>query len=618
MTSKYPKTYRENMAWRRKLLAKAATDLTFREKVKELFFRDPLFAFNAFFFTLDVRKRPFHMQPFCTYPFQDDYILELIDSINGGEDYLTEKSRDMGVSWLTCLTFLWFWLNPTGGADFLMGSRKEDYVDKKGDMRTLFEKVRYTLYRLPGWLLPKGFKKGVHDNYMNLQNPETGATITGESNNQNYGTGGRYAGILFDEFAKWEGTDEPAWMSAGDATPCRLPVSTPFGAGGKYYNLVIDTKTKKVTMHWTLHPEKAFGLYCQWPPPNEEDRWKMGDDWKPEEKLRSPWYDKEDARRTPLEMAQEIDIDYLGAGNPVFDGKAGKSLAFYRKLPATPVKWLRPDIGTLGTTEAKKPLDPEGYILVFQEFDPKLRYVGGFDVAEGLITGDYSVGKIMCRETGDVVASYYGHIGEDDYANVVSIMGKLYSDKEKDEHPWVGIEANLGPGIATFDRCVRLEVPNLFMMPKYELSRAVVTYRKGWCTTKTSRPILVAGIREYLENRTGTLDLRCVGECSVFVRNKNGRPEAKSGCHDDEVIALGICIQVAALAPYDGYKEEVERRDDKLPTNIFRVEEHPLPPEEQVDESIEGRCLATIVARRGLESIRSLEEAFYDDFDEWG
>ena len=130
LENNYPKGYRENMEWRTKLLRRCAKDWVFREKVRELFFRDPLFAFNALFFTYDPRKRPFHQQPFCTYPFQDEFILELVSAIQEGEDFLGEKSRDMGASWSVMLTFLWFWLNPSGGSDFLCGSRIEDYVDK--------------------------------------------------------------------------------------------------------------------------------------------------------------------------------------------------------------------------------------------------------------------------------------------------------------------------------------------------------------------------------------------------------------------------------------------------------------------------------------------------------
>ena len=184
----YPKDHRENLEWRREILLKCTDDLVYREKVKELFFRDPLFAFNAFFYTLDVRVKPYAVLPFCTYDYQDDTILQLTEIIRTAtalktKDLLWEKSRDMGATWIILLTFEWFWLDPKRPHDFLCGSRKEDYVDKIGDPRTHFHKLRFNLYKLPRWLIPEGFEKRKHDTFLKLENPASGGAITGESNN---------------------------------------------------------------------------------------------------------------------------------------------------------------------------------------------------------------------------------------------------------------------------------------------------------------------------------------------------------------------------------------------------------------------------------------------------
>jgi hypothetical protein len=221
----YPKERAENLAWRIKILRKCEEDLEYRAKIIRLFHEDIIFAFNAFYYTYDVRKKPFHHIPFMTWDYQDEAILELQNCIKTGQDVAFEKTRDMGASWVVILVFHHFWSDPVGGGDMLFGSRIEDYVDKRGDMRTLFQKLRYAHYKLPRWLWPKGFSGRKHDNYAKFYNPETGSVISGESNNPNYSTGGRYIAVLFDEFAKWESTDEAAWTSAGDATPCRVAVS---------------------------------------------------------------------------------------------------------------------------------------------------------------------------------------------------------------------------------------------------------------------------------------------------------------------------------------------------------------------------------------------------------
>ncbi len=603
--TEYPKTYRENLAWRREILVKAKKDLGFREKVRELFFRDIIFAFNCFFFTLDVRRRPYHHQPFCTYLYQDKTILALQGAIEKGEDAVGEKSRDMGFSWMVILIYMHFWLDPKGGADFLLGSRIEDYVDKKGDMRTLMEKARYAFYRLPKWLWPKDFKPKVHDNFMRLQNPETGSSITGESNNANFSTGGRYLPVLFDEFAKWESTDESAWTAAGDATPSRIAVSTPFGAAGQYYNLVTDGKTKKIRLHWSKHPRKAEGAYCEWPIPE-----KLKEEENEERFIRSPWYDRECARRRELEIAQELDIDYVGAGNPVFDGRAGRRVAVLLRRPKPVAKWLEPTLGAFELSECEEPRDGEGFVALYEMPSPTALYVLGVDVIEGGEHPDWAVVKVINRRTKSVAASYFSHLDEVQLAPIVALLAKHFTTYEA---PWVGIET-IGPGLSTFDFCVeRYEVPNLFMMPKFDQSKAAVSFRKGWKTDRVSRNHLISTIREWLLAGEGWCDNRLVREMTTFVKNKQGKPEAKAGTNDDEVLAFGIALAIDLLAPYEELKKEEARREDGLPTNVIPFDFEALRVKDE-PTTIEEKCLATVAFRQAqkIEIERDFRENVLD------
>ena len=597
--SSWPKEYRENLAWRRDLLLRAKKDKAFREQVKELFFRDPLFAFNAFFFTLDVRRRPDHHQPFCTYPYQDEAILELIGAIEKGEDILGEKSRDMGFSWMVILVYLWFWLNPKGGADFLLGSRIEDYVDKKGDMRTLMEKARYAFYRLPSWLRPKGFRMKQHDNFMRLQNPETGSSITGESNNANYSTGGRYLSLLFDEFAKWESTDKAAWTSAGDATPSRIAVSTAFGAAGQYYDLVTDGKTRKIRLHWSVHPRKAERAYCIWPMPKD-----LEDEDNEERFIRSPWFDRECARRTEREISQELSIDYIGAGALVFDGKAGKRVMRLLRTERKVLKWFEPDLGSGALREVDEPRDAEGYMQVWEEKDEKSEYCLGVDVVEGVEDGDFALIKIVNRETKSVAASYFSRIDEVQLAKIVGMVGRYWTTFEE---PWIGVEVN-GPGLATFDLCVEADVPSLFMMPRFDQAKQSMSFKKGWKTDSVSRNRLISTIREWLLAGEGWCDSRLVREMTTFVRDKMGRGAAKAGAHDDEVLSFGIALEVDVLSPRGEFKEEEKRRPDGLPERVLRLSEL---KEEGEPATIGERCLLSVMVKQAEK--RAMEREFVED-----
>jgi len=608
------KDRRTNLEWRTETLRRARWDQRFRLQMKELFHRDILFAFNAFFYTYDPRKRPLHNLPFITWDYQDGTIKALREAIRSGEDVVLEKSRDMGVSWMVILVFLHEWLDPEGGADFLLGSRIEDYVDKRGDMRTLMEKARYALYRLPVWLRPEGFKKGKHDNYMRLINPETGAIIGGESNNANFSTGGRYAGILFDEFAKWESTDTSAWTAAGDASPCRIAVSTPFGASGKYYELITDGKTKKIRLHWSLHPEKGRGVYCKWPPRNWVEESERAEGWEPEVTLGSPWYEKECERRSSEEIAQELDINYLGSGNPIFKGKAGESLIYYLSVKDEPKEFYRVGLKEIGCTKLdERPQDLEGHLVVYEPFRPEHRYVCSLDTVEGTEDGDYLVAIVFNRITKNVDAVYWSQLDEILAASVIASIARLYSPSEDSaEAPWVGIETN-GSGLATFDLCLTMGMTNLFLMPRYDVVKGGVSYKKGWRTDQVSRRELIAGIKEYLIHRFGKLNShRLVGEMLTFVRSKTGKPQAKSGAHDDMVMAFGIALQIDQLAPLD---LEIARRDmdrelelEKLKHLRANPEDFRLPPEEVGPVTIEERCLAS------LEQMRMEQELLAVDF----
>jgi len=590
----YPKDPTENLRWRAKILRRARVNLEFREMLRRLFYEDILFAFNTFFYTLDVRQRPYHHQPFCTYEYQDREILALQEAINDGKDKCLEKSRDMGVTWIVLGTMFWFWCQPSGGADFLLGSRIEDYVDKKGDPRTHFAKLRYLLNRLPKWLRPKGFSPRNHDTFMKLVNPVTESSFTGESNNPNFSTQGRYLAILYDEFAKWEGSDESAWTAGGDASPCRIAVSTPFGAGGQFYRLVTDGRTQKATLHWSLHPRKARGLSCIWPAPNEHERSDRGLLYQPEEKLTSPWYEKECRRRLPSEIAQELDIDYLGAGRPVFEGKAWEMLKEWHKRPDEPLEFLAPHLYDFSTEKIGSPSDWEGYIVVYEKRQSLHSYSLGVDVVEGVEGGDYAFIVVLDRSTKNVVAVYWSRLDEIQFASVVFIVSKLYSDDEDSNiESWVGIETT-GPGLATFDKAVELEVCNLFMAPRYDVTKGAVSFRKGWRTDTSSRTELVGGVREYLLDKAGKLNSqRLVGELMTFVYSKTGKPIAKSGCRDDAVMAFGIAIQVDQIAP-------LEERTRKEKTRELRevIEERMRTPEKMISPTIEERCLETVAERK--------------------
>jgi hypothetical protein len=82
--------------------------------------------------------------PFVLFDRQREFIDWIVARWQAREDGLVEKSRDMGVSWLCCAVATWMWLFKPGTV-IGFGSRKEEYVDKLGDPKSLFWKLRFLI-----------------------------------------------------------------------------------------------------------------------------------------------------------------------------------------------------------------------------------------------------------------------------------------------------------------------------------------------------------------------------------------------------------------------------------------------------------------------------------------
>lgn len=278
---------RKNLQERVEILRGCETDQTKRDAAVAMCDRDILFFFKYFCWTYDPRKSPADL-PFVPWDYQEKFIVETNKCIESGVSALTEKSRDMGVTWMLLCVFIYRWLFKDDS--FLLGSRKEDLVDTIGDMDTHFERCRYVLAKLPDWMVNAcGWDRKL-SGYMKLYK-STGASLSGESMNKEFSRQGRYKAILLDEFAFVDGA-EVIWRSCGDSSPCKLPISTPNGRNNFFAKLRDSGKVKVNTIHWRLHPDK--------------------DD---------AWYEQQKSDRSDKDIAQELDINYtVSAGDPFYRG----------------------------------------------------------------------------------------------------------------------------------------------------------------------------------------------------------------------------------------------------------------------------------------------------------
>ena len=243
--------------------------------------------------------------PFLLFPKQEEWCEWFMDKWKNQKPGITEKTRDMGMSWLTvafaCTICLF---NP--GIVVGFGSRKEEYVDKIGSPKSLFHKARMFLSMLPPEFR-EGWDEKKHAPHMRIIFPNTGSTITGESGD-GIGRGDRTSFYIVDESAFLE---RPHLVDASlsATTNCRQDISTPNGMGNPFAIKRHSGKIPVFTFHWRDDPRK-------------DDK----------------WYQKQVEELDAVTVAQEIDINYSASVEGVLIPSAWARAAVdaHIKLGVTP------------------------------------------------------------------------------------------------------------------------------------------------------------------------------------------------------------------------------------------------------------------------------------------
>lgn len=282
-----PSNVTDNLKFRAVALAGAESDSAKASAIIKLIDSDIINFFKILAWTYDPRKSPAD-RPFIPFPFQEQYIRDINSDIENGISSVTEKSRDMGVTWCILTVFFYRWL--VKDENFLVGSKKEDAVDTIGDISSHFERLRYMLLNMPDWLLEHYGVDRSNSGSMRIWK-KSGAALVGESMAPGFSRQGRHNAILLDEFAFVDKADL-IYRACGDSAPCRIAVSTPNGKNNFFAELRFGGKVKVYTHHWKAHPNKG-----------EE------------------WYNSQKSNRSDKDVAQELDINYtVSAGDPFYLG----------------------------------------------------------------------------------------------------------------------------------------------------------------------------------------------------------------------------------------------------------------------------------------------------------
>lgn len=552
----YPKDFLGNLEFR-KLLYRLGKDPADRAGLLELCRRDVLFFFNCFLWTYNPRiKKGPKWLPFLTWEFQDKAILKIVQHIEDGEHLAIEKSRDMGATVMILGVMLWRVLFHDDEV-FLLGSNKQETVDKAGNHKALFQKLDSFIERLPQWMSwPIDLGDDDCRTKNNLRMKATGGAFDGEATVANFGRGDRRTAVMLDEFAEWlEGYR--ALTAVYDVTDCVIANSTHQGSQTAFYDACCQ-KWEKLTLHWTQHPLKARGLYYK--------------DGKP----RSPWYDKQCKVRLPKAVKQEIDIDVQGAAGQFFDPvRIAQLVTKARSVFRVPVHTGKIHFDRHSLTPQIWEEDIDGPYKLWFRMGPTIdvpehKYVISGDVSLG--TGNSnSVAAIWDIVTLERIGEFVSRTTSPSaFGEIMVMLSRMFRDA-------IVIWDRLGPGRATQKRMIDVGFRNLWYPPK---NPDDLTPKRSMAPGFVLTPAHKKEVFEeyaralYFEECTNW-SVQALEECLEFVETPNGPSHSKALMRAGNVDAEGENHGDFVIA--DTLAWHVLKNYSKVPQHVREEQYRPKP-----------------------------------------
>lgn len=574
-----PKTPAENLKFRLKLLKRCERSKSERDLVLEACRVDPLFFISTFVYSHSPKFTNLFGSPVIPFiPFKRQQIAYKTAWMSVGvEDVLFEKSRQMGASWVCMLVYLHLW-GFHRGMSLLMTSRRESLVD--GSSKSLFSHVDRILKRVPPWMF--GARGEDWDRRkLKLINHKLECDLDGESTTENIGVGEDRHGILLDEFPLYDNGGYPVLGATADVTNSRLFNGTPAGVACAYYEQ--RPRCKRVRLHWSSHPWRAYGLYrpagtgyeiidenfwSKWnrdgvlvDPDNPDKPYEFNvSPTRALENVRSPWYDYQCQRRSEHEIAVQLDIDYQGSDYPLFDSLKVNELIDQFCRP--PQYALRIDFANPKNPKVRP--DPRGSLLVWCELDqngnpPQDRsYSVGADVSHG--TGrSNSVLSVADDATGEKVAEFaVSNMDQAEFAKVsVAVCNMFY-----------GARLIFEDQMALYAKNVlkELSYTNVYFHTVEKGVAPKRTRNPGFHTDHNSKRDLLLDYGHDLYTRAFLNPSReALRECLQYIWTVGGRAEhAKVASsddpslagfgHGDRVIADALCAKLCRGRRIDDYE----------------------------------------------------------------
>jgi len=222
---------------------------------------------------------------------------------------------------------------------------------------------------------------------------------------------------------------------------------------------------------------------------------------------------------------------------------------FYQEYPENDVDcWMSSEISVfdgvslrrylLNVQEGKK----EGNLTIWKDIMGGRNYIIGVDVGGGLPKGDFSVACVLDTKTNEHCATLRGRIAPDLFAEELVRLGHRYNNA------LIAVE-RMGHGHTVLRILLEHNYPRLYYYRDYNIALNIEVSQPGWVTSGRTRPMMIDTFGSSI--RSGDLitwSENLLKEASSF-QFMGQKPEAPSGEHDDELMAMMIALIVREQTP---------------------------------------------------------------------
>ena len=247
------------------------------------------------------------------------------------------------------------------------------------------------------------------------------------------------------------------------------------------------------------------------------------------------------------------DEAFLLSGDPFFNNDV---IMARRVAAAKPVRvglfeYDEPEIEGGAPKNWKFNANAKGYIRIYEEPKPGYPYVLGGDTAgEG---SDRFTAWVIDNTDGHQVAELQQPLSEILYARQVFCLGNYFNAA------LAGIEVNF----STYPE-LKLEewhYPNLYQRERFDTFTGDMVKAFGWVTSPKTRPVMLAELHTVMEEAPElVVSFETLGEMLTFVYDRNRKPQAADGEHDDLVMAAAITYSIRGQQRYTVEAPEEEKR----------------------------------------------------------